>query len=355
MPLTLGRRIKKIARLGLALAIGAGLAAVIGEIVVRRCIPEPVLPRFVVDAGYGVRDNAGDVDTVHSTPGEYRVAIRTNGAGLRGRREYSVQKPPGTYRVALLGDSFVFGFGVEDDEVVSERLGAQLATARAEQGASVEVLNFGVAGFGQAEEYVTYEHKVRAYSPDLVVLFYFDNDIGNDAVSGLFRLEDTGELTRTGAAYLPGVRAREVLYSLAPVRWLFEHSQLWNLVRNRASGFVQGRLLAREGMEKFNDETEPSAALHRAVFLELLGAIRRDGAQTAVFVIPLRNLRSNFAFTPEELAPHSDVFLDGRDLLAEDDYYTRDGHWRPSGHEKAARALADAVRALPRFAGEDGP
>ncbi len=348
----MGTRIRRVARRALALALGGAVAAAIGEAAVRALTPEPVLPRFVVDAGYGVRANAREVDTVHSTPGEYRVAIHTNTDGLRGTREFELARAAHTYRVALLGDSFAFGYGVEDDEVVAERMRERLEQtlvgAPGPDGTPVErveVLNFAVAGFGQAEQLVTYEHKVRAYKPDLVIVFYFDNDIGNDAVSGLFRVEDDGALTRTEAAYLPGVRAREVLYAAPPVRWLIEHSQLWNLIRNRASRFVQDRLLSREGLNAFNDTNDKAVALHRAVFLALLEAVRRDGAESGVFVVPLRTMETNFAFDDDELAEHTRFVVRGTEVVTTDDYYTRDGHWRASGHAKAAAALEREILA----------
>ena len=47
--------------------------------------------------GIGVASLAAEaiVQIFFDEPGEYNVAISTNGAGMRGQREYPVQKPPG--------------------------------------------------------------------------------------------------------------------------------------------------------------------------------------------------------------------------------------------------------------------
>ena len=41
--------------------------------------------------------------------------VRTNSAGLNDS-EYTLEKPPGTYRVAVIGDSQTMASGVERDE-----------------------------------------------------------------------------------------------------------------------------------------------------------------------------------------------------------------------------------------------
>jgi hypothetical protein len=49
-----------------------------------------------------------------------RVVLRWSLASERcGTREYTVGKPRGVYRIAVIGDSFIFGHGVNHDEVVS--------------------------------------------------------------------------------------------------------------------------------------------------------------------------------------------------------------------------------------------
>ena len=105
-----------------------------------------------------------------------RAQVRTNSCGLRGP-EISVQKPPNTFRIALLGDSFTFGWGVEEhqsfaaqmEEVLNRHFGSKK---------KVEVLNFGVPGYSTFQEVARFEELGLDFSPDAVVVFFIENDYG---------------------------------------------------------------------------------------------------------------------------------------------------------------------------------
>jgi lysophospholipase L1-like esterase len=95
---------------------------------------------------------------------EYRV--RVNAAGQRGALlDPSSAKP----RVLVLGDSYAFGFGVNDDETFPHRLGELL-------GGRADVLNFGVPGYDLVQEVALLRAKGLAYDPDVVVLSVHPND-----------------------------------------------------------------------------------------------------------------------------------------------------------------------------------
>ncbi|MCH8112369.1 MAG: SGNH/GDSL hydrolase family protein [Proteobacteria bacterium] len=329
-----------------ASAVLVGLFASFGmmEAVVRLFFSEPVLPRFVVDSGVGIRFNQSNVTTEHYYPNQYRVTITTNQAGLRGTKDYTVPKPPNTYRIAMLGDSMLFGFGVADNEVVSYQLEHLLN--RTAKNRKFEVLNFGVSGFGTAEQLVAYEKLVRPYKPDAVVVFYFSNDVGNTIVSGLFKVGADGKLERTDKSYLPGVRLREILYAIPPVRWLFEHSQAWNFIRNRLSGIVLRGFLAEHDMRSSTQQNPAAMELTRRVFIELLRKIRSDGARSLIFIIPDRKMKTNFPVSFQTIDSLQAIAIDGRKFLSRTDYYDIDGHWRSRGHRNAAEVLRERVLGL---------
>ena len=66
--------------------------------------------------------------------------MRINSRGLRDR-EYPYAKPAGRKRCLLLGDSYVFGWGVEANETAAKVMEARLA--------GVEVINGGCPGWGR--------------------------------------------------------------------------------------------------------------------------------------------------------------------------------------------------------------
>ena len=104
--------------------------------------------------------------------------IEINADGMRGP-DVSPTAAPGTYRVALLGDSFIEAFEVPYARTVGELVEKRLAALR---GTPVEVLNFGNGGYGTAQELLTLRHVVWKYDPDLVVLAVTTgNDISDNS------------------------------------------------------------------------------------------------------------------------------------------------------------------------------
>jgi hypothetical protein len=127
--------------------------------------------------------------------------VRINSDGLRDR-ERPKAKLADTVRIAVLGDSFSEAMHVPMEQTFWFLLERKLQECRAFPGKRVEVINFGVSGYGTAQELMTLRQKVWDYSPDLVVLaFTTYNDIYDNS-RALSRTEEVpyfvyrnGELT----------------------------------------------------------------------------------------------------------------------------------------------------------------
>ncbi|MEZ2227825.1 MAG: SGNH/GDSL hydrolase family protein [Microcoleus sp.] len=118
--------------------------------------------------------------------GEGASFVQVNSEGLRDR-EHTKAKPPNTLRVAVLGDSFTEAIHVPIEQTFWSKLERKLANCEAVKGRKkVEVINFGVQGYGTAQELVMLRKKVWDYSPDIVVLAFF---IGNDVINNSPKLE----------------------------------------------------------------------------------------------------------------------------------------------------------------------
>jgi len=94
--------------------------------------------------------------------------LTTNQWGMRDR-EYTRPKPPGTFRIALLGPSDVMGWGVGDGETFEAMVEADLNAAAA-PGAPVEILNFGVYSYSLLHQLALLEDRVWSFQPDLIIL-----------------------------------------------------------------------------------------------------------------------------------------------------------------------------------------
>ena len=97
-----------------------------------------------------------------------RVRTTTNRWGMRDR-DYSLEKPPGTVRIGILGGSYCFGSGVADDEVFETLVEDQFNKERL-FGAQYELLNFSVPGFHLMDLTARFEQKVLDFDVDGIMI-----------------------------------------------------------------------------------------------------------------------------------------------------------------------------------------
>lgn len=95
------------------------------------------------------------------------VRFRTNSAGLADR-EYTLEKPAETFRVAVVGSSWTMATGVAQQSayhaVMEEMLNERYPGKR------FEFLNFGVEMYGLREIAGTVRHRAMQWDPDLVLV-----------------------------------------------------------------------------------------------------------------------------------------------------------------------------------------
>ncbi|MGB2752738.1 MAG: SGNH/GDSL hydrolase family protein [Pyrinomonadaceae bacterium] len=106
---------------------------------------------------------------------EGRSFVVINGDGFRDV-EHSIEKPPGTIRIAVIGDSYVEAFQVEQSESFTNFVRDEITKCGGAGGKQVEMLNFGVSGYSTAQELITIREKVWKYSPDIVMLVMTTNN-----------------------------------------------------------------------------------------------------------------------------------------------------------------------------------
>lgn len=112
---------------------------------------------------------------------EGQAYIKINSDGLRDY-EHSKEKPQKTFRIAVLGDSYAEAFQVPIEKAFWSVMEKELRGCRILAGLKPEAINFGVSGYGTAQELLTLRHKAWQYSPDVIVLaFLTGNDIRNNS------------------------------------------------------------------------------------------------------------------------------------------------------------------------------
>lgn len=298
---------------------------------------------------------------------DYRVTVRTNALGLRGP-EAAPHPSPGVTRVLVLGDSFAFGYGVEDEESFPRRLEARW---RAE-GRAVEVLNAAVPGYSADHHLVYLRTRGFALEPDLVLVALCENDVDDlgwsrlalgpdrlpQRIDSLRRLVDeNGRLRYVNEDRVPLPER----WLAAPLSgWLAEHSHLYNWLRfngvrtwvgwtarredaarQRAAGAPpEGPIEALPAAEIARGLASGDAFRHR-YHRFLVDAIR---AEAAAHGVPVRFVVTGGGAGPlaADCAAATDCF-DAAALLPRDRaaaYLPVDGHWSAEGHRIVSDALA---------------
>lgn len=157
-------------------AVGLVVAIALAEVALR--IAGIGYPSFYVPDRYVGAAHRPGAEGWYRREGE--VYGRINAAGQRDR-DHALAKPPGTFRIAFLGDSYTEAMQVDLEQTYWSVAERELARCPALAGRSVEALNFGVSGFGTAQAIETLRHRVWDYEPDVVVLgFLTGNDLRNN-------------------------------------------------------------------------------------------------------------------------------------------------------------------------------
>jgi len=104
----------------------------------------------------------------------WQTDVRINSHGMRDL-EYPVART-GAPRIAVIGDSVTFGNAVAEADRFTEQL-ESLLSGRLRR--PVEVMNFGVGGYDTLQEVATLEDLALPFAPDLVIVGYCMNDLGD--------------------------------------------------------------------------------------------------------------------------------------------------------------------------------
>lgn len=168
----MGRRLRKLLVVGVPAALlSAALAVALIEVWVRAGWDDRRgTPGFYVsDAVLGQRLGAGYDGWFAGVP------VKINDLGFRDTREYALAKPPGGFRILVLGDSVTFGHCATYETSYPYLLEQRLEAWRKE--IDWQVWNLAVPGYNTADELAYLEEVGQRFDPDLVIVGFFPNDL----------------------------------------------------------------------------------------------------------------------------------------------------------------------------------
>jgi len=356
------------------LLVEVGLRAV--ERLSRREVPAPSdnpWTFYQYDPVLGWRPRSG-VEGFFQIP-DSRTRVRTSEQGLRDV-EHAYAKGE-RLRILALGDSFTWGYGVEEGERFTDRLQLSL-------GDGVEVIDAAVTGYGTDQELLYLAMEGVKYAPDVVLLCFGTEDILNNHNAVQYTYPKPYFEIKHGALRLRNVPVppRESpwhqRYGLPPDAESLETQPMWqasadgdavrlgkSLRRFLRRHFATYRFLRDRvwtGLHPQPSEGQPSDAaavledpLTEALLLRVRQVADTIGAELVVVMIPYREdatqgqespaWRGATAFLEREgfhFVDLSPAFLEAADPRAL--FLRIDPHWSPLGHEVAAAALADQLR-----------
>ncbi len=202
---------------------------------------------------------------------EYYLRVRRNSWGFRDL-EHDPAKKEGVTRVALVGDSFVFGVPIEDDEKIFPRL------LQKELGGRFELISVAFPGANTAQELRLLAQADGVYGFDHAILFFFPNDVERE--------EDPRRLSFYGHL-IPGEAGK----------YLFSRSRFYYFLETRTRRLLE-RFGIRDSYEEYlrslYREGSPELAAHR----ELLGEfLRKVGGRVTVAIVPVLHDLDDYPFS----------------------------------------------------------
>lgn len=283
------------------------------------------------------------------------IEINTNAAGFRGNRDYQKEKPSGTVRTLILGDSFAFGWGVLDGET----FGAQLEN----QVENMEALNLGVAGYGIDQIYLSFSEIGKEYQPDFVFITIFPEDFwrATRAFTDVGYGKPFFKLNRANVLTLNNVPVRspeEMGFEQFPE--IIEHGYMETWFLNTATyRYLKKKTLrlARDLGWVDPDLTE-EWRLGQAILKKLLREVRERGAKPLLVIVPPERWMGNtkpdsiqkslarFAAREREelldLTPH---FIKASRRFGVNQFYIKgDNHWTADGHKFVSDLLIQYLK-----------
>jgi len=374
-----GRLLLAVLSTALALLV---IEASLRLVLPHRGVPETVYERYHPIFGWENRPNAGNTMTFE---GASTFRGRHNSRGLLDTREIPYEKPPGVTRVLLLGDSFFWGYGVNNEEVISAVLQTLVAPR-------VEILNGACSGYGTDQELLWLVQEGIRYRPDVVVLGLFPANDWED-ISTPFRYGRAKPFYRLEGrrlnlhnvpvpdphAPVPAARRDAVPPGTRLVSLLREHSHLYPFVMGRLQSTPRlGDWMRRRGLydpavdDSIGSDVEvlperEIQPLFEALLHEISSFTRNAGADFLLVFIPQKENSPGGATRYQGVQQGADLRNDEasrylRQVTALNRYpyldllplvrsrhsrgavlYTPGGddhHWTPLGHRMAAEAVA---------------
>jgi tetratricopeptide (TPR) repeat protein len=150
------------------------LTSYVIEGMVRFFTPQKITPS-IISSAFGVQNGLKkDIKVIRNHMDSFSYQVITNSKHLRSSREISYKKDEGVFRILCLGDSILFGYGVNNQETFSNYL--EEALNKRTKNIHYEVINASAPGWGPVEYLLFLQNEGYKYQPDIIITTNFTDD-----------------------------------------------------------------------------------------------------------------------------------------------------------------------------------
>ncbi|MGH7232103.1 MAG: SGNH/GDSL hydrolase family protein [Nitrospiraceae bacterium] len=217
--------LKTISKSVALLLLGLVMAGILSEVTARILFPHWA-PRTGALTSFWRHDPTLGWSHVPNSKGSFssfgfESMVTINSKGFRDK-ERSYERDPAKYRIVVLGDSMVWGWGVQQNEIFTALLEKQRQ--------DIEVINLGVSGYGTDQELILLRQEAVRYNPDLIVVVVMDNDFDTNVRKALFLgyNKPAFELANDGNLHLINTPVPEQSLWVHIAVWPVRHSYVLN-------------------------------------------------------------------------------------------------------------------------------
>ena len=312
------------------------------EIGIRFVIPQPLAPtlyRFHPIYSFFVEP---DNKVIAENP-DYKISLNINSSGFRGK-EFDLNN--GNRNVLVLGDSYAFGSGVEDNETFPALLEEKLRN----NGAPVNILNTAVPAWGTTQKLLFLQREGKNYDPILVLWEFCETDFLHNLQFGLH------EVVNDSLVYFPPSpssrdRIRRYTNFIPFYGWLVQRSHTVSLVR-RIILLAMNKNSLEENEKIAGHNIRTDSSLEKWILLkELTKEMLKTSEEMNIPLLPVfipsggREIQKQ-GYNPvvdsllnlfdDKKIPYIDFTYLG---FSSEMRFASDGHWRPKAHALAADSL----------------
>ena len=290
--------------------------------------------------------------TISESP-DYKISVDINSLGFRGK-EFELGND--NHNILVLGDSYSFGSGVEDNETFP----ALLEQYFDKVGIPVNVLNTSVPAWGSTQKLLFLQKEGNKYNPDLILWQFCETDFEHNLQFDLHDVVDDS-LVYTPPKTSTRDRLRTYTRFIPFYSWLVQKSHMVSLIRRTI-------LLAINKHSKTKNYSSSENILEKNTdnekwFLmdKLSQEILETGKNMNVPVLPIfipsggKEIQKN-GYSPvaeslfKSLKGKNIFFIDFTYIgFDESIRFNSDGHWRPKAHKFAADSLYKHIIKNPYF------